>query len=265
MKPIWIALALLPGMAGAEEWALAGHKVQLEELAEGGYRLTADGKVMLEDWQVFADEAAEIPGGALIYGSSGPGGNACAAPPFVLWLPEGGMARLDGPADTCSYLEGQRDGDRITWASEPVPGEMTESWIWTAKGGLVAGPSSAFAPDPGRGWEALPELADQHPAEAMRLQPVYEALKSGLGDEFPDFAERISGLGSGGLVGPDYYGEACIKETCDIDMAALWLDAGRREAFAFWRVAEGGELRLYPADRALWPEGALAKLAEAGG
>ncbi|NGM45457.1 hypothetical protein G5B31_07895 [Rhodobacter sp. SGA-6-6] len=264
MKPVTLTLlaALLPGIAAAEDWQLAGHSVTLEDVADGGSRLSADGAVVLEDWLLLTDGAGPMPGGAAVWGVSGPGGNACDAAPFVLWLPEGGAARLDGPVDTCTTLEAQVGPDSITWDSEPVPGEMSESWIWTPAGGIVAGPSTPFAPDAGRGWEALPELADAHPADALRLEPVYRALEAGLGPDFPAYEERISGLGSGGLEGADYAGRACIKLVCETDFAGLWLDAARREVFAWWRNDADGALRLFPADRVLWPEGALAKLAE---
>lgn len=264
MKPFILTLlaALLPGIAAAEDWQLAGHGVTLEEGADGGSRLLADGAVILEDWLLLANGAGPMPGGAVVHGVSGAGGNACDAAPFVLWLPEGGAPRLDGPIETCSYLEAQVGPDSITWASRPSPGRMTESWTWTAADGIVAGPVTPFAPDAGRGWEALAELADAHPADALRLEPVFRALETGLGPDFAAFEERIAGLGSGGLDGADYFGRACIKEVCDTDFAGIWLDAARREVFAWWRDGSDGALRIFPADRGLWPAAALATLAK---
>lgn len=259
------ALALWAGAAAAENWQLAGHQVSLDPVAEGGYRLVADGKVMLEDWLILSDAPATVAGQAVISGVAGAGGNICNAAPFLLFLPQGAPARLDGQIDTCSYLEPSFGDQAITWVSPSVPGLLTESWIWTPDGGFVEGPATAFAPDAGRGWESLGTLADQHPSEALRLEPVYDALKAGLGPDWDAFAERISGLGSGGLVGADYSGSACIKADCDTDFAGIWLDSARQQAFAYWRVSDDPTLHLYPPDRSQWPAGALKALSRRGG
>ena len=157
-----------------------------------------------------------------------------------------------------------REGDLAALAAAHET-EDPATWIWTAADGIVAGPTTPFAPDAGRGWEALAELADAHPADALRLEPVFRALETGLGQDFAAFEERIAGLGSGGMEGADYFGRACIKEVCDTDFAGIWLDAARREVFAWWRDDSDGALRIFPADRALWPAAALAKLAEEEG
>lgn len=259
-----IPAALLPMAAMADDWQLAGHDVLLEEVTDEGYRLTADGKVVMEDWQIFADQAVELPGGAFILGSAGPGGNACNAAPFVLWLPSGGEARLDGPADTCAYMEPVVAGEQVTWSSEALPDQAAEKWIWTPEGGLVAGEGEAFAPVPGLSWEAIAMLAERHPAEAMRIEPVYNEIKAALGDQFPGFAERISGLGSGGLVGKDYYGESCIKLTCETDFAGIWLDMAQKKVFAYIASQDAEGVQLFPADRALWPAAALDALEKRG-
>lgn len=266
---IWViaaGLALAAGAAGAEDWQLAGHQVVLESVEEVGYRLVADGAVVLEDRLILPDGAQAVAGGAVVYGVAGPGGNACDAAPFALWLPEGGPARLDGPIETCSPLTPEYTGGSVIWTSAEVVGRMTEHWVWTPEGGIVAEATTAFAPDAGFGWADLAAMADQHPSYALEMKPVYDDLLIGLGEaEFQLFAERIGGLGSGGMVGPDYYGEACIKEVCDTDFAGIWLEAAREQAFVFWKDYDSGAVKIYPNDRSLWPEGALAKLADHGG
>lgn len=256
--------ALLPAAALADEWEMAGHKVVLEEAPDGGLRMMADGQQVLESWQIFADQAVEVTGGAVILGTAGPGGNACNPSPFALWLPEGGEARLDGPVESCSYLVPVIDGDRVTWDSEPLPDAPAESFSWTSEGRIVVGEAESFAPVPGLGWEAVAMLADRHPAEALRIEPVYNDIRAALGDQFPEFAESISGLGSGGLVGKDYYGEACIKLVCETNFAGIWLDAAQKKVFAYMAVEGKEGIQLYPADRALWPAAALERLDQRG-
>ena len=255
-------LAFGAAAAGAEDWKLAGHDVSLQESTDDGFRLLADGKVVLEDWRIYEPEVMDVPGGAAFYAVSGAGGNACDAAPFVLYLPEGAPARLDGPIETCDYLTKNLLDGSIRWTSPNVPGRMTVTWVWSADFGFIESTPVAFKPDAGRGWEALPELTDGHPADAVRLEPVYTALKEGLGAEWDDFARPIGGLGSAGFIGPDYFGEACTKEVCDAEFAGLWLDAGRQEVFAYWKTFENPEVRIFPADRNLWPQGALEALSK---
>lgn len=254
--------ALGAGAAAAEDWTLAGHLVTLTEVPDEGFKLSVDGTVMLEDWRLFDPTTMIVPGGAAFYASAGAGGNACDAAPFVLYLPEGAPARLDGPIETCDYLTKDMLDGSIRWTSPNVPGRMTVTWVWSADFGFIESTPVAFKPDAGRGWEALPELTDGHPADAVRLVPVYTALKEGLGAEWDDFARPIGGLGSAGFIGPDYFGEACTKEVCDAEFAGLWLDAGRQEVFAYWKTLENPEIRIFPADRSLWPQGALEALSK---
>ncbi|MFZ1468009.1 MAG: hypothetical protein WAT09_03420 [Paracoccaceae bacterium] len=258
-------LAFGAGAAVAEEWQLAGHLVSLDEVPDEGAKLSVDGKVMLEDWRIYEPKVMPVAGGVAFHGVSGAGGNACDYAPFVLYLPQGAPARLDGPIDTCSYLEMEVTEAGLRWTSPNIPGKMTITWGWTPDAGIIQSTPVEFMPDAGRGWEALPTLGNEHPSEAVRLEPVYNALKVGLGAEWDDFAGPIGELGSGGLIGPDYFGQACIKFECDAAFAGLWLDAGRQEVFAYWKSYDSPEIRLFPADRSLWPQGALEKLIAAGG
>jgi hypothetical protein len=251
-------------MANAEEWQLAGHRVAVDAV-DDGYRLSVDGAELLQDWLILVEGKATLPGGAVLYGVAGPGGNACNAAPFALWLPQDGPPRLDAQIETCSFLVPEVTGEGLRWTSERVVGRMTESWLWSPAAGIVAGPTMPFAPDAGRAWEDLASLADQHPAEALKLEPVYNLVAAALGEDFQPFAERIAGLGSGGMVGPDFYGEACLKEVCDTDFAGIWLDQSRQEVFGFWAVGGAAGLGHFPQNLSLWPEGARQKLAEHGG
>lgn len=261
-----LALASLPGLAAAESWDLAGHRVELGEADAGGYSLTVDGAEVLSDWFVFADGTQDLPGGAVLFGVAGAGGNACDAAPFALWLPEGAQAQLSGPIETCSYLEATPIEGGMAWSSASLPGRMTEHWRWTPAGGLQALAPTPFAPDAGRGWEELDSLAGQHPSEALRLEPVYAALTEGLGEAgFQAFAERISELGSGDLTPEGYLGRACLKFTCDADWAVLVLDRESLQAYAIWNVEGEAAPQVWPQDTGAWPEAAKAALREATG
>ena len=183
-------------------------------------------QVMLEDWRILDPQVMQVAGGAALYGVSGAGGNACDHAPFVLYLPEGAPARLDGPIDTCSPLD--MDDDR-RWPAldqpehpRPDDGDMGLD----ARSGHYRKHARCVCTRR-RAWlgARCPTLDQGHPADAVRLEPVYDVLIAGLGAEWDDFATPIGGLGSAGLIGSDYFGEACTKEVCDAEFAGIWLDA----------------------------------------
>ena len=266
-RVIWaLGLAALPCMAAAESWDLAGHRVEIVVAGELGYRLTVDGAEILTDPLIFTDGAETLPGGAVLYGVAGSSGNACDAAPFALWLPEGAPAELSGPVETCSYLEVRPIEGGLLWESASLPGRLTERLQWTAEGGMQALEPTPFMPDAGRGWEDLQSLAGQHPAEALRLEPVYKALTEGLGEDgFQSFAERISELGSGDLTGEGYQGEACLKFTCDEDWAVVYLDSVSKQPFVIWKVSGEASYRIWPEKTDLWPPEAMAVLRDKAG
>ena len=113
--------------------------------------------------------------------------------------------------------------------------------------------------------EALDSLAGAHPVDAMALAPVLQALQTGLGSDYPAFAERISELGSGDLTATGYLGEACLKFTCEADWALLYLHRETQQVFAIWHVYGEIENRIHPQDTTLWPPEAMALLRERAG
>lgn len=259
-----VMAALCIGAAAAGDLSLAGHDVTIVEGGTGSAALVVDGEILHENGVIFLDEAVqEIGGVAVLTGVAGAGGNACGATSFVLALPEGGKAGLFGPLDGCREFALQVQPEALVFATEPLPSQSGEVWVWTLASGLSEASPEEFAGD--RGWDAFAGLARQHPVEAMKLTPVLAALKAGLGPDYPDFAERISDLGSGDLTAAGYLGQACLKYSCDEDWAVLYLDPVHQDVFAAWAVAGEAEPQLWPADRVLWPAEALAALPVASG
>ena len=221
--------------------------------------MSNDGVILHEDGLIFLDATLQDLGGlSVVTGVAGAGGNACNAPPFVLALPQGGPASFFGPVESCANLLPSVEAETLVFASEPLPGYPGEVWVWTPGKGFAAGEPVEFAAS--LGWEAFDRLAETHPADALAIAPVLDALQAGLGPDYPDFAERISDLGSGDLTPEGYLGQACIKFTCDANWALLYLQRESRGIFAAWAVEGDPAPRLWPADRALWPAEALAAL-----
>lgn len=239
---------------------VAGHAVSIVEGADFLQVLQVDGKDMHSDGLILLDQEFAVGGVPVLTGVSGSGGNACDAAPFVLVLPEGQPARLDGPIDTCSYMELTPGEAGLEWAAEPLPDMPGEVWRWTPDAGFAKGEATAFAPDATEGWGDLAALKGAHPVDALKLAPVYAELTQGMSAaDWNSYSAILSGLGSGDLTAQGYRGEACTKLICDSEYAVLWLDQASEQAFAFW-VQDGQEPRSYPADTGAWPQWVLEDL-----
>ncbi len=256
------ALALFCGtMALAEELTVGGHEIEVTDSELEGPALIVDGEVLHENGLIVLDEALQTIGGVtVVTGVAGPGGNACAAAPFVLYLPEGAEAALYGPLDSCRSFTLQVQPEALVFATEPLPSAPGEVFLWTPDTGFTTASPEEFSADAGAGWEAVPGLAGAHPVDAMKLAPVLAALQTGLGADYPVFAERISNLGSGDLTAEGYLGRACLKFSCQVDWALLYLHPATEGVFAAWAVTGEVEPHVWPADTTLWPAEAMAAL-----
>lgn len=256
-------LALLGTTAAlAEEQLVGGHAVTITEDGMGGAALVVDGEVLHENGVIQLDRKVLVVDGiATITGVAGPGGNACNAAPLVLFLPEGEEPALYGPLDSCSYLPlVEVRPDAIVFAADPLPSQPGEVWVWAPETGFTGGTPRVFGATADAGWDQLDTLANAHPVDALALQPVLQALQSGLGADYPAFAERISELGSGGLTAEGYLGSACLKHSCEEDWAVLYLHRESSRVFAIWHVMGEIERQVWPQDTADWPPEAARML-----
>lgn len=260
-----LAVLLCGAGAFAEELAVAGHSISVTGDGMGSAALVVDGQVLHENGVIYLDAPIQLAGQTVVTGVAGAGGNACGAAPFVLAFPDGADPVLHGPLDSCREFSVQVQPDALVFATEPLPSEPGEVWVWNPVTGLTEALPEEFGADTGSGWEAVPTLAGAHPVDAMRLAPVLAALEAGLGADYPVFAERISDLGSGDLTAEGYLGRACLKFTCEADWAFLYLHPASEGVFAAWHVTGEVEPRIWPEDTNLWPAEAMAALrAEAG-
>jgi hypothetical protein len=259
------AVALLWSPAAwAEDMSVAGHRVSVTADGMGATALVVDDTVLHESEVIYLDPAPlQVDGQTVLTGVAGSGGNACQPAPFVLSLPPGAEPALFGPIDTCFPVEQRIEGDRLVFTSTPLPSQPGGTWIWTPDGGLQSGPYIAFTGT--SGWEAFDRLAQAHPVEAMSIAPVLEALQTGLGADYPAFAERISELGSGDLTAEGYRGGACLKYSCETDWAVLYLHRASEGVYAIWHKEGETEPHLWPEDTTLWPPEAVVALREAVG
>lgn len=260
VKSMGFGLAVVwAGAVSAESVSVAGHKIDITDDGMGSAALLVDGEVLLEDGLIFLDEAVQQIGGvSAVTGVAGAGGNACGAAPFVLALTESKTPQLYGPLDSCREFTLQVQPEALVFSTKPLPSEPGEVWVWNPVSGMTEALPEEFAAT--EGWEAMPRLAGAHPVEAMTLAPVLSALQAGLGADYPEFAERISDLGSGDATAEGYLGQACLKFTCDTDWALLYLHPATEGVFAAWHVDGETEPHVWPADTGTWPEEAVAAL-----
>lgn len=255
-----VLAVLAPPLAHADETrTVNGHEIVIAGDDLGAATLTVDGVMLHEDGVIFLDPDLQDLGGlTVVTGVAGSGGNACNAAPFVIALPEDSSPLFSGPVDSCAFLLPSVEAEKLIFTSDPLPGTPGETWVWTPGKGFATGEAIGFAGS--MGWEAFDTLAQAHPADALMITPVLEALKAGFGPDYPVFAERISDLGSGDLTAEGYLGRACLKPTCDADWALLYLHRADQTVFAAFAVTSGAAPQLWPADRSLWPAEALAAL-----
>jgi hypothetical protein len=269
MRRIMMVAVLLAsaGVASADGvMSVAGHGVEVNDGTDGDKMLVVDGAFVHDDGVIYLDPEPQVVGGVtVVTGVAGAGGNACNPAPFVLALPEGGAPEFFGPVDSCAYLLPQVQGERLLFVSEAssnVAGQIRpdEVWIWTPRDGFGQAFGDAGIGGAAPGWEALAQLAGAHPAEALKITPVIEALKAGLGADYPAFAERISDLGAGNLTSEGYLGSACLKFTCEADWAVLYLHRETQAVFVIWHVMGEIENRIWPEDTTVWPPEAMEVL-----
>lgn len=265
MPKLMIALlVMVPGlaMADADRMTVNGHSVEVNDGTQNGKMLFVDGQLMHGNGLILLDSAVlEVAGVQVVTGISGAGGNACNAAPFVVVLPDGAAPEFYGLIDSCANLQiVDVQPEAIVFASEPVPSQPGEVWVWNRTTGMTAALPEEFVPTESAGWDQLSNLAGAHPADALELEPLYQALVSGLGEDYPVYAERISGLGSGDLTAEGYLGEACLKFTCEADFAVLYLHKATQQVFAIWHVSGEIENRIFPEDTTLWPPEAMVIL-----
>ena len=263
---IGVAAVLCGGAALAQDLTIAGHVISVTGDGAGSAALVVDGEVLHENGVIYLDEATQaISGLTVLTGAAGSGGNACGAAPFVLALAEGAAPAFYGPLDSCREFTMQVQPEALVFATEPLPSEPGEVWVWNPATGMTEASPEEFSADVGAGWEAVPTLAQAHPVDAMKLAPVLGALEAGLGADYPVFAERISDLGSGDLTPQGYLGQACLKFTCGADWAFLYLHSATEGVFVGWHVTGEIEPHIWPADTNLWPAEAMDALRAAGG
>ncbi|MDQ2065854.1 hypothetical protein Q9295_05690 [Xinfangfangia sp. CPCC 101601] len=239
--------------AADERFDLGGHEVLLRATEDFTSAVIMGGETLHEDAQVLLDPVLDLAGTPVLSGLSGAGGNACSAAPFVLAL-KNGQPELDGPVETCTYLERSIEGDALVYSNTPLPGVPSEVWRWTVAGGWSQEDGQEFQPLAGETWADSAVLAGKHPIEALGFAPVYAIFKQGMSPvDFAAYTNALAEMGSGDLGALGYQGEACWQVDCEGVWARLWIDPATKTAVAIWQAAEDDAPRFFPEAAETWP------------
>jgi hypothetical protein len=251
-----IAFLVLAAPAWAEPVGTLGELPVELEGEFGEMKLKVGGAEMLTDYLLEVAGIEDVGGTPTLVGFAFSGGNVCEGSNFVIALIEG-KPQLWGPIDVCGPTQFEPFAGGLRFFTEAMPGSEGQSWLWTPAGGMVEGPPVAFAPDPALGWAELAAEMPSHPFDILYYAEIAAQIDTVLGADRATFMERIEGLGSGEMRGEDFFGEACVKLTCEEDAAMMYLDASEKRAFLAWTVAGAGEPFLAPPETE-WSEEARA-------
>ena len=235
-----LILSAITASAQTTKLKAFGRQVEVVQPRTEIGRLSVDGRKLHENWILWLDEVALVGGVPVMIGTSGPGGNACEATPFILSFPEGRAARFDGPVDTCGVVEYKVEAAQITFTMAASPLGDGERWTWTPADGLRNSGKVAFAPDTGKGWADLRDRGLLHPADLFANGATAARLNELVGDQRRALLSTMTGPGSGRYEGDWYIGESCQAHNCpNADTgsgAMLIVDIAGRRVFVAWRL-----------------------------
>lgn len=232
-------------------------------VAEHGTRkLIVGGFKVLEYDNIEIEEITEVDGHPVLIGYAGVRGNICGSSHFVVTLDDGEPIlsdiepRFKSYTESCEVTHRGPPGPTISFITRPYPGHDGLSWVLSIDGGLEEGPVTPFVPDTSYSWENLAQRNPTHPIEVMKSAEIYaQALRllennlvdRGLLDAVGQndmlleenkqhYFQRLSNIGSGGMLGEDFFGSACLQASCEKDRAMVYLDTSEEKAFLAWSV-----------------------------
>jgi len=233
-----VALAALTTTAHAapDIQTIAGHKVEIVSGNDGNETLKVDGKTIHHNGYVSIDEVKNLGEVEVAIGSSGSGGNACDAPPFVLSFAKGKKPRFDGPLDACKTVTYKIEADRIRFESKALEGDDGEAWIWTPGRGFKSAGLVKHMPDMAKGWSDLSAHHDLHPSELLDLGEIATPLLRLIGKDRKEVLPVLNGVGSGEFVGDLYVGTSCRPHACSDAGVIVIADPKTKQLYIGWKI-----------------------------
>lgn len=255
-------LLCLAGAASADTLALDlfGREFKLgpDDEDDTMTALSIDGDDLITGYVVHLERIDILNGVPFIVGGTGSGGNICELAPFVISLPQGKPARVDGPIGDCDGISYDVRADAIVFTDSAYPGETQRVWTWTPAEGMRREERVAEA-GTGSGWDALREGSASHPADMLRTADVSALMMARVGPKNESlYREHLKGIGSIERQGGMVTSASCRKFDCEDAGQLTVFDLETRTVFVALKPV-GGKIMVFPPVKE-WPREAREAL-----
>jgi hypothetical protein len=243
---------------------VAGHKITFTVGEDGQATLWVNDVVMLTHADIRLNGPWIAGRHHILIGYCATVASQSVTEPFVIVLSEGNQPVIHGPIESKAGFRhtlprhDEPAGGEITFTAVYHPCRPIEKWVWSFEAGFSQLPSFDFAEVATLGWEELEQLGSAHPLEYLMVQEVYRKLKSGLGADWPVFADLIVQSGQGWPIEDGYF--AASPPNLHLkprNVAGFFVHSATRAVSAFW-WKDGGPVRMYPRDTDEWHPEMLA-------
>ena len=172
-----------------------GHHIEIRTGTNGNEVLEVDNKVLLSELHIDIDQVGKIGDDGFAIGSTNEGGNVCEGSTFILNLPDGAAARIDGPLDTCEIANVRVEAGNIVIETPAHPSRDGLHWEWTSRGFSQPSPVKLQLKQ-GVAWQRVRQQQIHHPGELLEYREFAEALNPRLGPARPAFLRIADGPGN---------------------------------------------------------------------
>ena len=240
-----------------------GYKVDIKEVETDGYReeaLIIDGKEILRGYRLHLDSKQTVGKDTVVLGWQYNEGNSCEGSSFLVVVNKDEAPKLFGPIETCIITLFELGENSVTFETPHNPGLTQEKWRWTADKGIVSLGEQELPPSDQSGWGALTGKTIDTPWETFNNVEINDQIKSLLGNDYKQYRQIISGVGSGTYKNGNYLGSSCTPHMCSEQEAIIYLDRKSKKVFAAFKM-EGQKIKVFPSVKS-WPKGARQELSK---
>jgi hypothetical protein len=262
MKTGWLAIiiaVMCPLTARAEPRSMEayGHHIAIHAGSDGNEVLEVDDKVLLSELHIDIENVGKIGDDGFAIGSTNQGGNVCEGSTFILNLPDGAAARIDGPLDTCKIGNVRVQASNIVVETPPLPSRDGRHWEWTSQGFSEPSPVKLKLKQ-GMAWQMVRQQQIKHPSELMEYREFADQLNPRLGSLRPAFLRIAEGPGSVRYENGMLIGTACQSHACDSTALLVAVDPGSRNLYV--AIKDNCAPAVIVPEPAMWPLAAQRSL-----
>ncbi|OYR18280.1 hypothetical protein [Brucella thiophenivorans] len=241
---------------------VSGYKVEVKEVETDGYQeeaLLFDGKEVLRGYRIALIGKHAIGTDTGLFGKVLHDGNSCESSPFLVYVDKHKKVTPYGPIETCLDTVFQIDENTVTFETQDIPGLGQEKWQWTTEKGIVPLGKTDFVSRDQSHWGAVRGKTIDNPWDAINNITINDAIKSILGENYKEYTEILSSVGSGKHKGHNYIGISCTAHMCNEEGALLILDGKNEKVFAAYKTRDQ-KIQVFPNAKS-WPKNFRQELA----